>query len=104
MGGGCVLTQHEIEQLLSLIPIFLIGILVGISSYLTQETEAKKTFKYLLKQVLLSVSLCLIVFSLLSISELPYLAKIGISCAFGFFGIDKALDIVKNILNLKGGK
>ena len=100
----CVLTQHEIEQLLSLIPIFLIGILVGVSSYLTQETETKKTFKYLLKQVLLSVSLCLIVFSLLSISELPYLAKIGISCAFGFFGIDKALDIVKNILNLKGGK
>lgn len=101
------MSEADFEQLLSLFPIVIIGFCVGLSSFFTQvesseSSESKhKAIKRLIKQVILSLTLCLIVYSILSATDLPYLAKIGISCAIGFFGIDKALTIVQNILNLK---
>lgn len=98
------MSEADFEQLLSLFPIVIIGFCVGLSSFFTQveSSESKhEAIKRLIKQVILSLTLCLIVYSILSATDLPYLAKIGISCAIGFFGIDKALTIVQNILNLK---
>lgn len=98
------MSESEIEELVSLVPILIISFFVGLASFFTQkEAEMDKSviIVNLLKQVLMSIVLCLIVYSILTMSDLPYLAKIGISCAVGFFGIDKALSIVQNILNLK---
>lgn len=98
------MSGSEIEELVSLLPILIISFFVGLASFFTQkEAEMDKSviIVNLLKQVLMSIVLCLIVYSILTMSDLPYLAKIGISCAVGFFGIDKALSIVQNILNLK---
>lgn len=98
------MSEAEFEQLISLAPILIISFFVGVASFFTQqekEVDRAEMIKNLLKQVLLSIVLCVIVYSILSATDLPYLAKIGISCAVGFFGIDKALSIVQSILNLK---
>lgn len=98
------MSEAEFEQLISLVPILIISLFVGIASFFTQqEKEVSKAdmIKNLFKQVLLSIVLCLMVYSILSASDLPYLAKIGISCSVGFFGIDKALSIIQSILSLK---
>lgn len=98
------MSEAEFEQLISLTPILIISFFVGVASFFTQHEKGidkADIIKNLIKQVLLSVVLCLMVYSILSASDLPYLAKIGISCAVGFFGIDKALSIIQNILSLK---
>ena len=43
------------------------------------------------------------VYSILSATDLPYLAKIGISSAIAFFGIEQALSIVQTIISLRNG-
>lgn len=101
------MTESEFEQLIGLIPIFIISLIVGVGSFFTQgepDDDKKTMIKRFFKQIILSVMLCLIVFATLSATSLPYLAKIGISCAVAFFGVEKALSIVQNILNLKNGK
>ena len=101
------MSEAEFEQLISLAPILIISFFVGVASFFTQqekEVDRAEMIKNLLKQVLLSIVLCVIVYSILSATDLPYLAKIGISCEVGFFGIDKALSIVQSILNLKSPK
>lgn len=98
------MSESEIEELVSLLPILIISFFVGLASFFTQKEagiDKSVMIMNLFKQVLMSIVLCLIVYSILTMSDLPYLAKIGISCAVGFFGIDKALSIVQNILNLK---
>lgn len=98
------MSEAEFEQLISLVPILIISFFVGLASFFTQHEKGVSKvdiIKSLIKQVLLSIVLCLTVYSILSASDLPYLAKIGISCAVGFFGIDKALSIIQSILSLK---
>lgn len=100
------MSEYEIEQIISLIPLFVIGIFVGIAGYFSnfdkedKENSARDFFKHLI----VSSAICLIVYSILSATELPYLARLGVSCAFAFFGIDKALSIIKDIINLRGSK
>ncbi|WP_104757923.1 phage holin family protein [Helicobacter salomonis] len=86
------------EELLELLPIMLIGLLSGALSYFNGENVSlKKAFVV----VCTSSFICLCVYSMLSATNLPYLAKVGLSASVGYFGIDKALEILKNILNLK---
>lgn len=102
------MSEHEIEQIISLIPLLVIGIFVGIAGYFSnfdkENQEKENSARAFFKHLIVSSAICLIVYSILSATELPYLAKLGVSCAFAFFGIDKALSIIRDIINLRGSK
>lgn len=104
------MSEYEVEQILSLLPILVISIMVGLASYFTRSNEnienedsSEKPYKVFFKQMTLSITICMMVYSILSATDLPYLGKIGISSAIAFFGIDQALNIVQNIISLKNG-
>lgn len=104
------MSEYEVEQILSLLPILVISIMVGLASYFTKSNEnienengSEKPYKVFLKQMIFSITICIIVYSILSATDLPYLAKIGISSAIAFFGIEQALNIVQIIINLRNG-
>ncbi|WP_104759635.1 phage holin family protein [Helicobacter bizzozeronii] len=88
----------HIEEILELLPITLIGILAGGLNYFNNPTE---TIKHAIVVVLTSSFLCVCSFAMLSATDLPYLAQVGLSAVVGYLGIDNALEIVKKILNLK---
>lgn len=101
------MTEVELEQLISLSPILIIGLFIGMASFFSQQQGniSKKTMlKQLTRDVLTSVILCFIVYTMLSLTEFPYMAKIGIASAIGFFGIDNAIVIIQKILSLKDHK
>lgn len=104
------MNEYEFEQILSLVPIVVISIMVGLASYFTKSNEnienensSGKPYKVFFKQMVFSITICIMVYSILSATDLPYLAKIGISSAIAFFGIEQALNIVQTIISLKNG-
>lgn len=103
------MSEYEVEQILSLVPILIISVMVGLASYFTKSNEniendsSEKPYKVFFKQMLFSITICIMIYSILSATDLPYLAKIGISSAIAFFGIEKALNIVQTIISLKNG-
>lgn len=104
------MSEYEVEQILSLLPIVVISVMVGLASYFTKSNEdienensSEKPYKVFLKQMTLSITICIMVYSILSATDLPYLAKIGISSAMAFFGIEQALNIIQTIISLKNG-
>lgn len=99
----------EIENLhnyIELLPVCFVGIFAGFISYLQIDAEEKKqgSFKHILRVVITSSFLTLVVFSILTATNLPYLACVGISAGVGYFGIDKAIDLAQKLINLKGSK
>lgn len=86
------------REYFQLLPISIVGILAGVVSYYTAEY---KEFKEALKVVITSVFLTIVVYSLLSATDLPYLAKVGISACVGYFGVEKAIELVQKIISLK---
>lgn len=101
------MSEYEVEQIISLVPILIISIMVGLASYFTKSNESnesnEKPYKVFFKQMIFSITICIMVYSILSATDLPYLAKIGISSAVAFFGIEQALSIVQTIISLKNG-
>lgn len=106
------MSEYEVEQILSLLPILVISVMVGLASYFTKSNEnienenedsSEKPYKVFFKQMTLSITICIMVYSILSATDLPYLAKIGISSAMAFFGIEQALNIIQTIISLKNG-
>ena len=57
--------------------------------------------KEALKRIIISSFLCIVTYSILSATDLPYLAKVGISACVGFLGLDKAINLVKEIISLR---
>ncbi|TLD79852.1 hypothetical protein LS68_009280 [Helicobacter sp. MIT 05-5293] len=90
----------NVEHYIELIPVACVGILSGIVNYFNLE-EKKPSKLYALKIVCTSAFIALTAYTILSATDLPYLAKVGISAAIGFFGIDKALEYIQKIIALK---
>lgn len=86
-----------------LIPLFLVGLLSGGMRLLNSSAEERDTKLEVFKIVITSLFLTVLCFMILtSIDSLPYLAKVGISAFVGYFGIDKALEFAKKLLDLRG--
>ncbi|WP_163532237.1 phage holin family protein [Helicobacter suis] len=88
----------KLQQYAELLPIGLIGIVAGTLNYFSSNN---KGLKHAAKFACVSGFISLCVFSMLSATDLPYMAKVGISASVGYFGIDKAIDIVKNIFSIR---
>lgn len=91
-------THFKLLEYLQLLPIGLIGLLAGVLKYFSDTNTSLRRACVI---VATSSFICLCVFSLLSATTLPYLARVGLSASVGYFGIDKAIDLVKNILSLR---
>lgn len=104
-------------SLAELIPIAVIGLLVGGVSYYAEkepfndgdrpkkdENIKDKNLSDAVKHSFYALVVCVIVYSCLSATDLPYLAKIGVASALSFFGFDNALGIIERVLNLRGSR
>ncbi|WP_104691082.1 phage holin family protein [Helicobacter heilmannii] len=90
----------SIEEYIQLVPVLLIGLLAGGLNYFN-NTDGTSTIKRALMVVCTSGFICTCVFTMLSSTQLPYMAKVGISASVGYFGIDRAIEVVQKILNLR---
>lgn len=95
----------NLVKYLELMPVTLMGLLSGIVSYFNNaDKDSNNAYKQAIKNILTCAFLAILAYSILSATDLPYLAKVGISCAVGYFGIDKAIEIVQKIIELKGAR
>lgn len=94
----------NLVQYLELLPVSCVAILSGAAHYFNLAdrgtTEQSKLF-YAIKIVFTSAFLAILVYAILSATDLPYLAKVGISAAVGYFGIDKAIEIAQKAMSLR---
>lgn len=96
----------HLKHYLELIPVSLVALFAGIISYFNGVDKAQRSKSYAIKVIITSAFLALTAYTILSATDLPYLAKVGISAMIGFFGIDKTIELVQKLLSLKnnGGK
>lgn len=94
----------NLHKYLELFPVCLMGLLSGVVSYFNSKTEphTQGAFTTVVKSIITCAFLAIISYAILSATDLPYLAKVGISCAIGYFGIDKAIELAQKMINLKG--
>lgn len=82
--------------------VLLIGIFAGIASLCNNTDEDLKTsIKTAFKIVYTSIYITTIAYLLLTFTDLSYSVRIGISSIIGFLGIDKALETIKKIMELR---
>lgn len=97
-----------IEHYIELLPIAVVGLFAGGVSFFNEEKQEGERqthpFKVALKSLITSSFLCVIIYATLSATDLPYLARVGISAAIGFFGVEKAISLAKELLSFKNGK
>lgn len=86
-----------------LLPIFIVGLVSGVVAYMKTEPNARDTNREVFKIFFTSVFLAMVVYAILTATDLPYLARVGISAGVGGLGIDGFLEIVNKILGLKNG-
>ena len=91
-------------EYLELIPIALVGLLAGFMGALDNKDCIKAGIKEAIKRIVISSFLCIVTYSILSATDLPYLAKVGVSACVGFLGLDKAIKLVKEIVSLRRSK
>lgn len=87
-----------IREYIQLMPICAVGLLAGVIAYYSGEN---RDIRVAVRAIITSAFLTIITFSILSATDLPYLAKVGVSACIGYFGIDKAIELVQKILALK---
>lgn len=96
----------NLGKYLELMPVCLMGVLSGIVSYFNSggAKDSNNAYKQAVKNILTCAFLAILSYSILSATDLPYLAKVGISCAVGFFGVDKAIEIAQTLIAMKGSR
>lgn len=99
----------NLKHYTQLIPVCFVGLLVGLVNYMQYtpqdcDMNDKSGIKRTIKTILTSTFLTLLTYSILTATNLPYLACVGISAAVGYFGFDKAIEIVQKIIALKSNK
>lgn len=95
----------NLGKYLELMPVMLMGVLSGIVSYFNGSAkDSNNAYKQAVKNILTCAFLAILSYSILSATDLPYLAKVGISCAIGYFGIDKAIEIAQTLIAMKGSR
>lgn len=88
---------------LELVPVFIIGLCSGLVAFFSDKTEQPTKF-YAFKSIITSAFITIVMYGILSATDLPYLAKVAIACAVGFFGVDRAIEIVQKLIALKGAR
>lgn len=89
---------------LELIPVCVISLIAGIISYYNTENKGELPSKYSSFKIIgTSAFLGVVTYSILSSTDLNYLAKVGVSSCIAFFGIDKSLELVQKLLSLRNG-
>lgn len=89
---------------IELLPVFVIGLCSGIVAFFSDDKSENHTKLYAIKCIITSAFITIIMYSILAATDLPYLAKVGISCAVGFFGVDKAIEIAQTLIAMKGSR
>lgn len=93
-----------LAQYAELIPIALVGALSGFMCILDSK-DLSVGIKGALRRILVSSFLCALTYAILSTTELPYLARVGISACVAFLGFERAISYVKEFLEMrKGGR
>lgn len=82
------------EQLIT--PAF-IGFLSGVMKELSKPKEIPNTW---IKTIVNSAFLCCVIFLFLDMFQLSYNAKIGIAAIFSFFGLEKSLIHIKELISI----
>ena len=83
--------------------VLLVGIFAGIATIASSTEDLKISIRYAFKTIYMSIYITTICYFLLTIIEIDYLFKIGISSLIGFLGIDKALELIKKVIHIKNG-
>lgn len=84
------------EQLIT--PAF-IGFLAGVMKELSKP-KPKEIPNTWIKTIVNSAFLCCVIFLFLDIFELSYNAKIGIAAISSFFGLEKSLSHIKELISI----
>lgn len=105
-------------KLVELLPIAIIGLLVGGISYFADKEEdnkngeddnkckkeKEKNLKDAVAHTFYSLVVCVIIYACLDATDLPYLAKVGVASAVSFFGIDNIMSIVERVIALRSAR
>lgn len=89
----------NLKHYLELVPVCIVGIMSGVVAYFG-EGDDKRCIKRGIQTIITSGFICVMMYSILSSFDLPYLARVGIASAVGYFGFDKAIDLVQKIFAL----
>ena len=85
-----------VSEILELLPLLGIAIMAGV----VEATKAEKaSFLKLFNSFCSALFLCISLFLALSMTDLNYIARLGIAGLFSYIGTDKAIEI---LLKLKG--
>lgn len=88
---------------LELVPVFVIGLCSGLVAFFSDKSGNHTKF-YAFKSIITSAFLTIVMYGILSSTDLPYLAKVMFSCAVGFFGVDRAIEIAQSLIAMKGSR
>lgn len=85
-----------VSEILEFLPLFGIAIMAGV----VEATKAERaTLMRLINSFMSALFLCISLFLALSMTDLNYIARLGIAGLFSYIGADKAIEI---LLKLKG--
>lgn len=111
--------MNEMIYLIEFLPLFVMSFLCGFVRFARNENELindnedeKKAIKLKRTRFLRAIDIVLtsaisgvIIFVCLGhFFELPYLAKMAISSAFALYGVDKMLDLIHKVWELRSKK
>lgn len=103
MSGG----ELSWDGVLAVVPCLVLGLLVGVANYFKEfahDEPVKPSIRRFLGVFFSGGVISFISYALLSeFTGMGYLARLAIACAVAFFGVDKALEILQKIANLRGG-
>lgn len=94
------------DELWAILPCIVLGIFCGLASYFSNfmhDENYKPSKRKLIANAMTSAILSFIIFALLDKTDFSFMNKLAISSAVAFLGIDKALNLVERILNLRKG-
>lgn len=97
---------ENLDKLIELIPIAIIGLLVGGVSYFTEndKNDEDSSLKDALKHTIYALAVCVIVYACLDATDLPYIARVGIASAASFFGLDNVIKICQDLISFRSGR
>lgn len=84
---------------IDLIPVCFAGILSGLASYFLENEE-----NCFWKKIVYAETVSILIYMILTATDLNYMARIGIAAFVAFIGLEKALDLVQQILSYRKGK
>lgn len=85
----------EHQALLELLPLFILGLCLGISDYFISKQNG---LQVAITKILQSGILCAIVYGILTALEVPYLFRVCTAGLVAFYGVDRTVELVKSII------